>query len=202
MEDKEKILVFSRDKFFREGFYKTSMDELARELKMSKKTIYKYYPSKENLIEEVVDNLTKEYSQKISQVLERNIDAVSKIQELLGILSSLFLKISDQWLKDMQYHTPHLWEKIDTFRTRMMYNNIGKIFLQGEKEGLFEERPVELLLVIFISSLRAIVNPDFLLNNKFSHTEAVEQAFHILLNGILTDKGAKTFNNSKSRINR
>lgn len=199
MEDKEKILIFARDKFFKEGFYKTSMDELARELKMSKKTIYKYYPSKEKLIEEVVDSLTEEYSGKISHVLEEKIDAVGKIQELLGILSSLFLKISDHWLKDMQYHTPHLWEKIDNFRTRMMYSNIGRIFEQGKKEGLFEERPVELLLVIFISSLRAIVNPDFLLNSKFSHNEAVEQAFQILLNGILTDKGAMTFNNTKKQ---
>ncbi|HEX2867248.1 MAG TPA: TetR/AcrR family transcriptional regulator [Ignavibacteriales bacterium] len=197
MEDKEKILLFAREKFFKEGFYKTSMDELARELKMSKKTIYKYYPSKERLIEEVVDNMTKNYSEKMMHVLEKDIDAVSKIQEMLGILSNLFLKISDNWLKDMQYHTPHLWEKIDNFRTRMMYSNIGRIFEQGKKEGLFEDRPVELLLVIFISSMRAIVNPDFLLNNKFSRHEAVELAFQILFNGILTDKGAMTFNNSK-----
>jgi len=202
MEEKEKILVFARDKFFKEGFHKTSMDELARELKMSKKTIYKHYPSKENLIEEVVDDLLREFSKKITLVLEKEIDAVGKIQGLLSILSNLFLKISDKWLKDMQCYTPHLWAKIDAFRTRTMYRNIGKIFEQGKKEGLFEERPVELLLVIFISSMRAIVSPDFLLNNKFSYTEAVEQAFQILLNGILTGKGAKTFNNSKSRINR
>ncbi|MGE5438282.1 MAG: TetR/AcrR family transcriptional regulator [Bacteroidota bacterium] len=197
MEDKEKILFYAREKFFKEGFYKTSMDELARELKMSKKTIYKYYPSKDGLIEEVVDNMMRENSEKILQVIGKDMDAVSKIQELLGILSSLFLKISDNWLKDMQYHTPHLWRKIDDFRTRIMYNNIGKILEQGKREGIFEDRPVELLLVIFSSSLRAIVNPDFLLNSKFSHNEALEQAFHILLHGILTDKGARTFNNTK-----
>lgn len=197
MEDKEKILLFARDRFFKEGFYKTSMDELARELKMSKKTIYKYFPSKEKLVEEVVDELLKEYSGKLLGVLEEDIDAISKIQKLLGILSSLFLKISDKWLQDMQYHTPHLWAKIDAFRTRIMYKNIGKIFQQGKEEGLFQDRPVELLLVIFVSSMRAIVSPDFLLNNKFSFSQAVEQAFQILFNGILTNKGTRTFNNLK-----
>ncbi|MCU7495259.1 MAG: TetR/AcrR family transcriptional regulator [Ignavibacteria bacterium] len=196
MEDKDKILLFAREKFFREGFYKTSMDELARELKMSKKTIYKYFPSKEKLVENVVDNLLEETSGKIKSVLEKNVDAVSKILDLLGILSNIFLKISDKWLKDMQYNTPHLWAKIDAFRTRTMYMNIGKIFEQGKAEGLFEERPVELLMVIFISSMRAIVSPEFLLNHKFSFNEAVEQAFQILLNGILTNKGANTLKNS------
>ncbi|MCU7499674.1 MAG: TetR/AcrR family transcriptional regulator [Bacteroidota bacterium] len=199
MEDKEKILFFAREKFFKEGFYKTSMDELARELKMSKKTIYKYYPSKEKLIEEVVESMMSENSEKIHQVLEKDMDAVSKIKALLGILSNLIIKISDHWLKDMQYHTPHLWAKIDNFRTRIMYTNIGRIFEQGKKEGLFEERPIELLLVIFTSSLRAIVNPDFLLNSKFSHNEALEMTFQILLNGILTDKGAMTFKNTKNQ---
>lgn len=202
MKDKEKILAFAREKFFKEGFYKISMDELARDLKMSKKTIYKYYPSKEKLVEATVEDLMKSTLEKISQVLDRDINAVSKIQELLAILSSLFLKFTDKWLNDMRYHAPDLWEKIDTFRTRIMYKNIGRIFEQGKKEGLFEDRPVEMLLVIFVSSLRAIVNPEFLLNTKFSFNEAVEQAFQILLNGILTSKGAKTFNNSKGRINR
>ncbi|MBK7254925.1 MAG: helix-turn-helix transcriptional regulator, partial [Ignavibacteria bacterium] len=49
-EEKEKILNYSRNKFHREGFYKTSMDEISSELHISKKTIYKYFSSKEKLL--------------------------------------------------------------------------------------------------------------------------------------------------------
>ena len=46
MEEKDKILDLTEEKIFREGFYKTTMTEVAESLSMSKKTIYKYYPSK------------------------------------------------------------------------------------------------------------------------------------------------------------
>ncbi|MBL7128958.1 MAG: helix-turn-helix transcriptional regulator, partial [Ignavibacteria bacterium] len=49
-DDRDKILNFARQKFHREGFYKISMDEIAKELHVSKKTIYKYFPSKEKLL--------------------------------------------------------------------------------------------------------------------------------------------------------
>ena len=47
MEEKNKIIERTEDKFFRDGFYKTTMDEIATDLSMSKKTIYKFFPSKE-----------------------------------------------------------------------------------------------------------------------------------------------------------
>jgi len=50
MEEQNKIIELTEEKFFRDGFYKTTMDEVASELKMSKKTIYKFFPSKDDLV--------------------------------------------------------------------------------------------------------------------------------------------------------
>ena len=45
-EDKLKIINYAQDRFFKEGFYKITMDEISKELGMSKSTLYKYFPSK------------------------------------------------------------------------------------------------------------------------------------------------------------
>ena len=53
MKEKEKIANYSKDVFFKSGFYKITMDEIAQGLRMSKKTIYKYFPSKKILFEKL-----------------------------------------------------------------------------------------------------------------------------------------------------
>lgn len=59
MEETDKILEVSQETLFREGFNKTTMDVIASELKMSKKTIYKYFPSKNDLVMAVANYFTK-----------------------------------------------------------------------------------------------------------------------------------------------
>jgi AcrR family transcriptional regulator len=191
--EKGKILLFAQDYYMREGFYKTSMDTMASELRMSKKTIYKYFPSKEILIEEVIRNFMAGVQVSIDEIISLNTDAVTKIKELHKLFGKILIRFSDKWLNDIRLHTPGLWEKVDEFRTRKMFAVLSRIIEQGKKEGLFEDKPNEILVTLFTTSIRAIVNPDFLFYNKFSYTEAVDHVFDILFNGFLTKEGVKTY---------
>ncbi len=201
LAERGKIVSFAREYYLREGFYKTSMDTLAAELRISKKTIYKSFPSKEVLVEEVVNSLMKDILKTTTGVTRQKEDAVTKIKNLHKFVSSTLLRFSDKWLNDLRIHTPHLWLKIDEFRTRRMFSILSGIIEQGKKEGLFEDKPNEILITLFISSIRAIVNPDFLYYNKFSYQEAVDHTFDILFNGFLTKEGEKTYRR-KSKENR
>ena len=67
--DKDKILFFTHAKFIQEGFYKTTMDEIARDLQMSKKTIYKYFPSKNELLEAVCDMRIDTMQTKMNEII-------------------------------------------------------------------------------------------------------------------------------------
>jgi len=78
-EEKEKIISFASQKFIREGFYKTTMDEIASEMRMSKKTIYKNFSSKEELVKAVAKNFFDENVSKIDEVLKIQCNAVEKL---------------------------------------------------------------------------------------------------------------------------
>ena len=200
VDDKQKILDFCSEKFTSEGFYKTTIDEIAQEIHTSKNTIYKFFPTKEKLIWASIENIITKIISKISLVLDSDDNALEKLVKMLGILSSNIIRFTDKWLRDMQIHAPALWEKVDKIRQEMMYRNISRIIRQGQKEKLFKDYPAELIVTVFVSSVRGIVSPQFLLNVSFTNRDALRYTLEILLNGILTEKGTSVLKTIKLPI--
>ncbi len=194
MEENEQILEAIQNKFFREGFYKTTMDEIASELRMSKKTIYKFFPSKNDLVAAIALHFTKQMKQKILPILESDKNAVEKLSGLITLLSNTAGKIGDRMFGELKNHFPSVWQKVDSFRTEMMYGNITKVIDQGKREGLFIDYPTPIVMNVLINSIRSTVNPEFIISNNFSMVVAAQTTFNIIIGGILTEKGKKVFN--------
>jgi len=194
MEDRTKIVEMTEEKFFRDGFYKTTMDEVASELKMSKKTIYKFFPSKDDLIMAIAKHFMEGLKNKVVPALSSDKNAIEKLAELNGILAKVSQKISTNRMDEIKTYFPNLWNEIDNFRTKMMFANITKVIDQGKAEGLFIDYPTPIVMNTLVSSVRSIVNPEFILNNNFSIAEAAINVFKVVIGGIVTDKGRKIFN--------
>jgi len=196
----KQIIEQVEEKFFKEGFYKTTMDEVASDLGMSKKTIYKFFPSKEDLIAAIAKHFMSKMKSKIIPALNSNKNAIEKLNELIGILASASEKISPKRFDELRKYFPSLWIEIDKFRTKMMFENITKVINQGKAEGLFIDYPTVIVMNVLVSSVRNIVNPDFILNNSYSLIEAARFTFKIIIGGILTEKGKKVFNKTINKI--
>jgi len=200
MEDQNKIIEHTEEKFFRDGFYKTTMDEIASELKMSKKTIYKFFPSKDELVMAIAKFFMNKMKSQILPALSTDKNAIEKLADLINILAKASEKISTKRMEEIKRHYPGLWIEIDRFRTEMMFGNITKVIDQGKKEGLFIDYPTNIVMNVLVASVRNIVNPDFILNNNFSIIEAARYAFKIIIGGIVTEKGKKIFNQTINKM--
>lgn len=200
MDDQTKIIEQVEDKLFKDGFYKTTMDDVASELGMSKKTIYKFFPSKDDLVMAIAKHFMNGMKDKILPALSSDKNAIEKLAELIGILAKASDKISPQRMDEIRKYFPNLWNEIDKFRTQMMFGNITKVIEQGKKEGLFIDYPTNIVMNVLVASVRNIVNPDFILNNNFSIIEAARYAFRIIIGGIVTDKGKKIFNQTINKM--
>jgi AcrR family transcriptional regulator len=196
IEDSEqnRIIEFAENKFMAEGFYKISMDSLASELRISKKTIYKYFPSKESLVESIANRIMTEISNKMESIINSDLSSLGKSLALFETFGKVTLRLTDKWVHDVQLHTPKLWEKIDEFRTQHAIRILTNIVNQGKKEGVFIDKPSELMIMIFVSSIKSIVNPNYIYYQQFNFKEAFHHTFEILFNGMLTPKGKKEFN--------
>jgi AcrR family transcriptional regulator len=200
MKEKQKIIEIGEEKFFKDGFYKTTMDEVAEDLRISKKTIYKFFPSKDDLVKSVAKHFMEKMRNQIIPTLNSEKNAIEKLGDLIEVLTVASLKISPKRIEEIKRYFPSLWVEIDNFRTKMMFENITKVINQGKEEGLFVDYPTVIIMNVLVASVRNIVNPDFILNNNFSISEGARYAFKIVIGGIVTDKGKKVFNKILNKI--
>ncbi len=191
---KDKILQYSKEVFYREGFYKITMDEIARDLKISKKTIYKHFPSKEAIVKELIEETLQRVNIAHDEILQRDINSLEKLVAVGRFIINDILSINNKMLNDLRQHTPNLWTKIDEFRKERLLKNFSIILDQGKKEGLIKKIPNQIITTVFISGARAVINPDFILNNNLSLGEAGKSALMFLISGMLTKKGQEIFN--------
>lgn len=194
MEEKEKISNYSQDVFFKSGFYKITMDEIAKGLRISKKTIYKYFPSKNNLLENIVKSFLQSTKSRILKNIGEQENAILKIKALSELFAELSLKMNKKMLYDLQIHMPELWKLVESFREKLIRNIWEDIINQGKKEGYIVEKPNDIIINFILSSIRSIINPTFLVNHNYSMNEAFKITFDLLIQGLLTKEGIKIYN--------
>lgn len=199
MDCKEKILSKASERFLRDGFYKVTMNEIAADLRISKKTIYKYFPAKELLVNGTIDFITGRIKTEVEQIIDSDENSVVKFCMLLDKIWSFFIRIGDKWFRDLNNFMPEAWKRVDEFRSKMIFKNFTRLIEQGKSEKLILDYPTPIILNVFLNSIRATVNPEFVINNNFSLYQAAENTFEILLNGILTEKGKKIHRSFKQR---
>ena len=199
-QEKDKIIRFAQQKFFSEGFYKTTMDEISRELQISKKTIYKFFPSKEKLVEEITDCMLYDANCEIETITDSDENVVMKFVRILNQHLNNVSKFSSRWYKDLRLHTPHIWQKMDNMRDEKIIRVARKLLEQGKREKLIEHYPSEIIVAAFISTFREVMNPDFIIANKFSMHQALKYTFELLLNGILTVQGKELYVKTKENF--
>lgn len=198
--ERDKIIEYCSVKFLKDGFYYVTVDQIASELRMSKKTIYKYFSTKDELVEAVAIKMMEDVSTRIEEIITSENDSLTKALMLFEVMAGVVVRFSENWLRDLQIHTPKLWKKIDEFRTKRAFTALGSIIKQGQSEGIIIDKPAELIIHIFVNTVRSVVHPDFLYHQKFNYKEAFIHSFEILFNGILTPKGRKIFDKIFSKV--
>jgi AcrR family transcriptional regulator len=176
------------------------MDSLATELKISKKTIYKHFSSKEVLVKSIVECIKKDISGKLNVIKKSGDNAILKLISINKLLSSMLIQLDNKWINDLRIHLPSLWQEIDNFRTNRLNAALSSIIKKGQKEKLIKNLPAEMIVMIFLSTMQGVINNDFLLNSRFSYKDVVETSIRILFTGILTSKGQKIFQKSFKKV--
>jgi len=197
IEEKRALLVNITEYFMHKGFYKTTMDEVAAELKISKKTIYKYFPSKEYLLNLMFSGIAFTARNGIVKIINSDKSSVEKLAELINHICTLAARVNFDMLSDIKKLGPHFWNKIEKFRARQIYANISKVIIQGQEEGYIIDVPKEIIVEMLVASVQAIVTPEFVIKNSFSITQAGQMTFTIFINGILTDEGKALYKKLK-----
>ena len=110
------ILDVSEKHLFRLGYKNLNLNDVAKELKISKTTLYKNINNKYDVATMVVDRLLEKADLSISELLQMELSLPEKLRKGLKIISSIFTKMDREFLNDLENTLPELWEKIDVAR--------------------------------------------------------------------------------------
>ena len=155
---------------------------------MSKKTFYKCFESKEDLLFQLVKRITGEIASRLEGIQHSDQPFVHKLHALITLVHSQFRKFSTPLLRDIQIYAPGTWDYIQEFRRNKILTVWSGLIEQGKREGYIRGNiNSRLLLLSLIGLVEAVVNPTTLSNESFSTDEAIQGIMGMIFLGILTD---------------
>jgi AcrR family transcriptional regulator len=192
IEDKQRIIQIASQRFRQVGISKVTLDEIAAELGMSKKTMYKFFPSKEDLLSGVVHTMMNGLRAKVESIVVSDKSFNEKLPEILGHLGREIGMTSKQFLIDLQRFTPDLWREMDEFRRQRILTNVRQLFVQAKEEKMFRsDLNIDLFLLVFLNSVQNILTPQVLSEQSFSMNDALRGIFGIIFQGAMTEEARK-----------
>ena len=105
-EPKERILELSRDRFFKMGFNKVTLDEISGELGISKKTMYKFFPSKEELVRTIIRMTLRSAQKEVERITTQDKPFVHRLAEVMMFMGKMTSRLGRPFLQDMQRFAP------------------------------------------------------------------------------------------------
>ena len=169
--------------YLQHGLGKFTMDKIAKKLNISKATLYKYFSSKDEIIDAVVQYKTKEIIAFEALLRDDNIDFSERFFDIIKTASILLAEISGQFLHDTKVKHPELFHKMDAFSDRALYA-AEKFYQQGIEMGVLNDIDPKILALTDKMFIQAVSNPKFLKEHNISIKEAFDSYFLMKSKGI------------------
>lgn len=186
-EKTRKRIIAHADRVFRErGFRKVTVEELCADLGMSKRTFYRYFADRDELVVAVVIEGREEY---LPQIIE-NLTSAGPVDEILKkhfdlLIYNVLSNVSTQVMVDIQVLMPELWDRIDQFRSGAV-GIITELFRRGQQEGSIRPDIDPTVAGKMIQGiLTNVVHPRFLAEQGLSLDQLITTFKDVLLQGVL-----------------
>jgi AcrR family transcriptional regulator len=181
------VIAIARRQFFLHGFRRVSMDDLAAELRMSKKTLYACFPRKSSLVEAVLKDKFNEVEQDLSRVAsEASSDIEEAIHRFLQRVQRHTAEIHPSFVRDLGRETPHLFRIVEHRRRRLIRRHVAALFNKGRRAGLIrKDIPVHLIIEILLGAVEAIMTPSKLTELGLTLEKGYSTIIRLILEGAI-----------------
>ena len=136
---KDKIISKASDMFLKLGFKSITMDDIAGEMCISKKTIYKYFCNKEILIEESTEAIHKEIHEIIDTIIKQNHNAIEENFEIRKMFKEMFKSSDTSPIYQLKKHYPEIYEKVMLREINECNSAFEQNIKKGIQQGLYRE---------------------------------------------------------------
>ncbi|MBM3852760.1 MAG: TetR/AcrR family transcriptional regulator [Verrucomicrobia bacterium] len=190
-----RILQAARQHLFKFGYQALTMDDLAHELGISKKTLYVHFPGKDAIIGKIITAIGATMRARMDPVLadpERSF--AEKLAAFVEVAGSIFSTVNPTTLRDLQRFAPPLYQRIEEIRQVNIPYIFGRLIRGGIAEGKVRGGVDPAFAAEFwLHALRGLVQPATLERTQLTLRQTLNQALDLYLCGLLTPAGRKDY---------
>jgi AcrR family transcriptional regulator len=193
MSNRQRIVDAARAHFFSHGFRSVTMDDLAEELGISKKTLYAHFPGKFDLLEAVLADKFASVEAVLKKIARTHPhDFPVTLHELLAGTQRELDEIKPPFVRDMRQKAPHVFKVVERRRAALIQGFFGKLFVEGQRAGMVrKDVPAQLIIEILLAVVQSIMNPPKMEELGMMPKEGFAGILKVVLEGALTSKGRK-----------
>ena len=198
METKDRILLGAEELFFKYGIKSITMDDIAKHLAISKKTIYQFFNDKNELVETLMTLKLKEDECEFQQIQDESENMIIEVFNMMKHIGAMFTKINPNIFYDLQKYHPKAWDLFKQFKQNCMARVIESSIERGKLEGLVRnDVNSKVLSIMRIEQVEMGLNPTIFSPDKFKIVDIQLAMLDHFLHGICTLKGHKMINKYK-----
>ena len=176
---------------FRQKGLKFTMDDIAREMGISKKTIYTVFNDKEELFLTAVDYMFDSIKASEQAALENaELSTVEKIRAVLGVMPEGYKDIDFRQLYVLKDKLPKIYAKVEE-RLENGWEKTIALIEQGMEEGVIRKVSIPIVKVMLEASLEQFFQRDILIRSGLTYQEALSEVVNILVDGMTSVSGGE-----------
>jgi TetR/AcrR family transcriptional regulator, cholesterol catabolism regulator len=176
--------------FMRFGIKSVNMDDIAKQLSISKKTLYQYFSDKEDLLSRALDlHMTTEES-SIKEIISKKLSAIDEMFEIMHWVLGILNKVHPAVQYDLEKYHPQLALKMKQHRADIVNKCILKNLLKGQKEGLYrKDFNPDIITRLYLVRVESFLDPEVFPFDQFKAANVYRESFQYHIRGIASDEG-------------
>jgi TetR/AcrR family transcriptional regulator, cholesterol catabolism regulator len=199
MSQIERIILGAEELFLKAGIKSITMDDVAKHLGMSKKTIYQFFKDKNELVVALVNKKLKEDEDQMSAIMNQSSNVIEEMINMMKCSEEIFSRINPIVIHDLQKYHPDAWKQFQNFKSGVLVHTLEDLLTKGIKQGYI--RPgidVKIIAMMRVAQVEMGFNATVFPVAEFNTWKVQQQFMEHFNYGICTLKGYKLLNEYKN----
>jgi len=185
----QRIISAARRYFFSHGFRSVTMDDLAEELGMSKKTLYASFASKTDLLRAVLFDKFRSVERDLDGITSESYsDVLGSLHQLLACVQRHAEEIQPPFVRDIRREVPQMFQLVQSRRRDVIQRYFGKLFDEGRRAGIIrKDIPTKIMIEMLLGVTEAIMNPPKMAELGLTPKTGFVSIISVILEGVITE---------------
>ena len=199
MSQTERIIAGGEELFLKAGIKSVTMDDIAKHLGMSKKTIYQFFSDKNELVVALVKKKLQEDEDQMCDIIKQSGNVIEKMINMMKCSEEIFSRINPIVIHDLQKYHAEAWKQFQDFKSGVLMHTLEELLIEGKKQGYIRpDIDVKIIARMRVLQVEQGFNTTVFPVAEFNIWKVQQQFLEHFNYGICTMKGYKLLNQYKN----